>query len=99
MEDLVEEGSQIKVNLDNREEYCLLYADYLLNKHIDKQFAPFRKGFYKVVAGGIIEVSIPLNRHFKQKNSVFSLTARNRSILSSWRKVPHTREDIPNRLQ
>lgn len=56
VEELVEEGNQIKLSLDNREEYCLLYADYLLNKHITKQFTPFRKGFYKVVEGGIFGV-------------------------------------------
>jgi hypothetical protein len=32
-----------------------MYADYLLNKHIAKQFEPFRKGFYRVIGGGIVE--------------------------------------------
>ena len=58
VEELVEDGSMTKVNNENREYYCLLYADYLLNKHIAKQFAPFRKGFYKVVSGSMIEVAL-----------------------------------------
>lgn len=37
----------------------MLYADYILNKHIAKQFTPFRKGFYRVVSGGIIETFEP----------------------------------------
>ena len=65
VEQLVEEGSAIKVNNDNREEYCLLYADYLLNKHIEKQFVPFRKGFYRVVAGGIVNVHFGLIQGFR----------------------------------
>ena len=58
VEELVEEGHQTKVTNDNRDYYCLLYADYLLNKHIQKQFIPFRRGFYRVVSGGIIEVVV-----------------------------------------
>lgn len=62
VEELVEEGHQTKVTNDNRDYYCLLYADYLLNKHIQKQFIPFRRGFYRVVSGGIIEVVVPTCR-------------------------------------
>lgn len=58
----------IKLTIDNREEYCLLYVDYLLNKHIAKQFAPFRKGFYRVVSGGIVEVFYELSSRLKLKN-------------------------------
>lgn len=68
MEELVEEGNEIKVTADNREEYCLLYADYLLNKHIEKQFLPFRRGFYRVVGGCIIEVRMTLCRVSRQRN-------------------------------
>ena len=56
MEELVEEGNFTKLTNDNRDYYCLLYTDYLLNKHIAKQFTPFRRGFERVVSGGIIEV-------------------------------------------
>jgi len=57
----VEEGSEIKVTQDNKQEYCQLYADYLLNKHISKQFTAFKKGFYKVVSGKMIELLDPEN--------------------------------------
>lgn len=68
MEELVEDGNLIKVNNENREYYCLLYADYILNKHIAKQFTPFRRGFYRVVSGGIIEVKSILFRLLKQSS-------------------------------
>lgn len=58
VEELVEDGHQIKVTQDNKIEYCQLYADFLLNKHIKKQFESFKKGFYKVVSGKMIEVHI-----------------------------------------
>jgi ubiquitin-protein ligase E3 A len=79
VEELVEDGHQIKVTNDNREYYCLLYADYILNKHIAKQFAPFRRGFYRVVSGGIIEVTNPLCRPSSLKNSGSSPAALRRS--------------------
>jgi hypothetical protein len=59
VEELVEEGAQIKVTQDNKQEYCQLYADYLLNKSIKKQFMAFKKGFYKVVSGKMIELLNP----------------------------------------
>jgi ubiquitin-protein ligase E3 A len=49
IEDLVEDGAEIKVTQDNKQEYCQLYADFLLNKSIKKQFDAFKRGFYKVV--------------------------------------------------
>lgn len=68
VEELVEDGHMTKVNNENREYYCLLYADYILNKHIAKQFTPFRRGFYRVVSGGIIEVPIMSFRHSRLRN-------------------------------
>ena len=53
---MVEDGFEIKVTQDNKQEYCQLYADYLLNKQIKKQFDAFKKGFYKVVSGKLIEL-------------------------------------------
>ena len=55
MEQLVDDGAEIKVNNDNKEYYCLLYADYLINKSVSKQYNAFKKGFYRVVSGSIIE--------------------------------------------
>lgn len=34
----------------------MLYADYILNKHIQKQFPSFKTGFLRVVEGDIIYV-------------------------------------------
>ena len=59
VEDLVEDGAEIKVTQDNKQEYCQLYADFLLNKSIKKQFDAFKKGFYKVVSGKMIELLNP----------------------------------------
>jgi len=42
----------------------MLYADYILNKHIRKQFIPFKKGFSKVVNGAIIHVLDSINLDF-----------------------------------
>ena len=39
----------IKLTQDNKHEYVLMYLQHLLNKHIEKQFQAFRKGFLKVV--------------------------------------------------
>lgn len=38
-----------------------MYCDYLLNKHIEKQFRAFKKGFDKVVDTDLIKVLIPIN--------------------------------------
>nr|CAD7264827.1 unnamed protein product [Timema shepardi] len=46
--ELKEEGDQIYVNQDNKKEFVDLYADFLLNTCIDKQFRAFRKGFQMV---------------------------------------------------
>ncbi|UYV76224.1 hypothetical protein LAZ67_13003088 [Cordylochernes scorpioides] len=44
-QDLKENGSEIAVNKENREEYVKLYADMILNKSIEKEFEYFQKGF------------------------------------------------------
>lgn len=56
VEELVDDGMNIKVTQGNKQEYCQLYADYLINKHVKKQFDAFKKGFYKVVSGKMIEI-------------------------------------------
>ncbi|XP_013411636.1 ubiquitin-protein ligase E3A-like [Lingula anatina] len=45
---LKEKGEDIPVTNENREEYVELYADYLLNKSIEKQFRAFKRGFLMV---------------------------------------------------
>lgn len=59
MEKLVEfkeGGSQISVTNENKDEFIQLYVDWLLNKSINPQFAPFYKGFYKVISHDSIRV-------------------------------------------
>ncbi|KAF4531751.1 hypothetical protein B566_EDAN014491 [Ephemera danica] len=46
--DLKPGGDQICVNLTNRKEFVDLYADFLLNKSVEKQFRAFRRGFQMV---------------------------------------------------
>ncbi|KAL0273410.1 UNVERIFIED_CONTAM: hypothetical protein PYX00_006078 [Menopon gallinae] len=47
-QELKEGGDQIFVNQDNKKEFVDLYADFLLNKCVEKQFRAFRKGFQMV---------------------------------------------------
>lgn len=46
--ELKPDGDKILVNQENKHEFVELYADYLLNKHIQKQFKAFKKGFQMV---------------------------------------------------
>ncbi|XP_020487538.1 ubiquitin-protein ligase E3A isoform X1 [Labrus bergylta] len=46
--DLKEEGDQIPVTEENRQEFVHLYADYILNTSVERQFKAFKKGFLMV---------------------------------------------------
>ncbi|XP_054709965.1 ubiquitin-protein ligase E3A-like [Uloborus diversus] len=46
--DLKDDGEKILVNQSSKEEFVYLYADFLLNKSIAKQFRAFKKGFQMV---------------------------------------------------
>ncbi|GFR22660.1 ubiquitin-protein ligase E3A [Trichonephila clavata] len=46
--DLKENGEKVLVNQSNKEEFVRLYADFLLNKSIAKQFQAFKRGFQMV---------------------------------------------------
>lgn len=46
--DLKENGEQISVSQENKREFVDLYADFLLNKSVEKQFRAFRRGFQMV---------------------------------------------------
>uniref|UniRef100_H3D8E5 Ubiquitin-protein ligase E3A n=1 Tax=Tetraodon nigroviridis TaxID=99883 RepID=H3D8E5_TETNG len=46
--DLKENGEQIPVTRDNRQEFVNLYTDYMLNKSVETQFRAFKKGFLMV---------------------------------------------------
>ncbi|XP_046395665.1 ubiquitin-protein ligase E3A isoform X1 [Ischnura elegans] len=46
--ELKEGGDQIYVTQENKKEFVDLYADFLLNKSVEKQFKAFRRGFQMV---------------------------------------------------
>ncbi|KAK7870299.1 hypothetical protein R5R35_011808 [Gryllus longicercus] len=46
--ELKEGGDQIFVNQENKREFVDLYADFLLNTSVEKQFRAFRRGFQMV---------------------------------------------------
>ncbi|KAJ8256202.1 hypothetical protein COCON_G00200660 [Conger conger] len=48
MYDLRENGDKIPVTNENRKEFVTQYADYMLNKSVEKQFKAFRRGFHMV---------------------------------------------------
>lgn len=57
--ELKENGATIMVTQETKQEFVDLYADFLLNKNIEKQFRAFRKGFQMVMAES------PLNMLFR----------------------------------
>lgn len=57
--ELKENGRTLMVTQDNKREFVDLYADFLLNESIEKQFRAFRKGFQMVMAES------PLNMLFR----------------------------------
>ncbi|KAM8904781.1 ubiquitin-protein ligase E3A-like isoform 2-T2 [Spinachia spinachia] len=48
MHDLRENGDKIPVTNENRKEFVAQYAEYMLNKSVEKQFKAFRRGFHMV---------------------------------------------------
>ncbi|KAK9871311.1 hypothetical protein WA026_011579 [Henosepilachna vigintioctopunctata] len=54
--DLKENGDEIKVTQENKHEFVELYADFLLNKSVEKQFRAFYKGFQMVVDESPLEL-------------------------------------------
>jgi len=48
--DLKEGGAGVLVNQGNKREYVDLYADFLLNKSVEKQFLAFQRGFNLVTS-------------------------------------------------
>ncbi|XP_063233453.1 ubiquitin-protein ligase E3A [Bacillus rossius redtenbacheri] len=46
--DLKEGGDHVYVTQDNKKEFVDLYADFLINTSVDKQFRAFRRGFQMV---------------------------------------------------
>ncbi|CAH1174272.1 unnamed protein product [Phaedon cochleariae] len=54
--DLKENGLEINVTQENKYEFVDLYADFLLNKAVEKQFHAFYKGFQMVVDESPLEL-------------------------------------------
>ena len=48
---LCPDGDKRQVTNKNRHEYVELYVQYLLDSSVDRQFAPFQRGFYTVCSG------------------------------------------------
>lgn len=55
--DLVPGGRTRAVTNENKQEFVDLYVDWYLNKSIEQQFAPFYRGFYKVISKESIRVA------------------------------------------
>lgn len=58
-EELKEDGRNIDVTLENKEEYVELYIDFMMNKSIDKWFSSFKLGFEKCCGGEILSILEP----------------------------------------
>lgn len=54
--DLKENGDDINVTQENKYEFIDLYANFLLNKSVEKQFHAFYKGFQMVVDESPLEL-------------------------------------------
>ncbi|CAH0605431.1 unnamed protein product [Chrysodeixis includens] len=53
---LKEDGENLSVTHENKQEYVELYVDFLLNKSVENQFKAFNQGFQKVCGGRIIKL-------------------------------------------
>ncbi|XP_021187331.1 probable E3 ubiquitin-protein ligase HERC3 isoform X2 [Helicoverpa armigera] len=53
---LKENGENLPVTHENKQEYVELYVDFLLNKSVENQFKAFNQGFQKVCGGRIIKL-------------------------------------------
>lgn len=54
--DLKQNGRNLSVTNDNKQEFVDLYVDWYLNNTVTKQFEPFFEGFYKVISKESISV-------------------------------------------
>jgi len=60
--ELKDGGSEIMVNQENKKEYVTLYADFLLNTCVEKQFLAFQRGF------DLVTSESPLHMMFTPKS-------------------------------
>lgn len=59
--ELIQDGKNIKITADNRHQYVDSYADFLLNKSIEKSFHAFQRGF------DLVTFNSPLTALFRPK--------------------------------
>ncbi|KAJ3153721.1 putative E3 ubiquitin-protein ligase HTD2 [Irineochytrium annulatum] len=53
---LIENGENILVTNDNRQEYVKLYINHLVNESVKRQFGAFRRGFHRVCGGRALKM-------------------------------------------
>lgn len=70
---LKEDGENISVTHENKQEYVDLYVDFLLNKSVENQFKAFNQGFQKVFQSGLDETCVFIDCTY---GYVFCLIAR-----------------------
>lgn len=56
---LKENGSEINVTSENRNEYVELLVDFYINKNISKQFEAFYYGFHSVCSSNALLLLLP----------------------------------------
>ncbi|KAG0040527.1 hypothetical protein BGZ82_001853 [Podila clonocystis] len=56
---LISEGEDIPVTNENRHEYVKAYVDHYVNKHVEREFRAFQKGFEKICGGEAIKLLRP----------------------------------------
>jgi len=52
-------GEEINVTQENKADYVKLYIDYILNTSCTKPFEAFKKGFLRVIGGGVLDLFHP----------------------------------------
>lgn len=57
---LKDDGENIPVTSENKQEYVDLLVDYKLNKSIDSQYKAFHDGFYRVCGGIVLKLFQPM---------------------------------------
>lgn len=55
---LIPNGEHIMVTKENRQQFVSLYADFVLNTSVERQFGAFKRGFYHVCGGNALSVNI-----------------------------------------
>ncbi|XP_049820942.1 probable E3 ubiquitin-protein ligase HERC4 isoform X2 [Aethina tumida] len=54
--ELKENGSNIPVTAENKQEYVQLYVDYIFNQSVKEQYKAFHNGFMKVCGGRVLKL-------------------------------------------